>query len=229
MGTWSLLQGNSEKKAEALSQQVRLWCQSKPRPGLHFQGETFSLSLSLFLFSLLSHVYPVGHCCHGNIAVRLYRMWLELTKRRALFVHLEKERSWNGWNPSLSGWMETLVHFEAMKHTITHEPQQRNESSSSEKCISDLLKLATLHFMCGLKRKRNRHVWAEMLLLSVLQRLKRAERLCRWPHWFKAAGLLYLKRHPTMRSECTESFYTLGRTRKVEHQRYQHFKSKCNQ
>lgn len=55
----------------------------KPRrhpgePRRNFLYFFISLSSPLVLFSLLSHVYPVGHCCHGNIAVRLYRKWLEL-------------------------------------------------------------------------------------------------------------------------------------------------------
>lgn len=63
-------------------------------------------SLSLFLFSLLSHVYPVGHCCHGNVAVRLYRMWLELRRgERCLFVEKKKLE----WMKSFSGWMQTVI------------------------------------------------------------------------------------------------------------------------
>lgn len=66
-----------------------VWCQSKPRPGLLFEGETlfFFPSLSLSLFSQLPHVYPVGHCFYGNVAVRLYRIWLELRRGEScLFI-----------------------------------------------------------------------------------------------------------------------------------------------
>lgn len=62
-----------KKKAEPVGRQVRFaW----PKEKLCF---FISLSLSpLVLFSLLSHVYPLGHCCHGNTAGRVYRMWPEL-------------------------------------------------------------------------------------------------------------------------------------------------------
>lgn len=78
-GNASALQG-SAVEAELLSQQV---CPCDARfalPRRNFPFFHHSSSFSLFLFSMLSHVYPVGHCCHGNVAVRLYRMWLELRR-----------------------------------------------------------------------------------------------------------------------------------------------------
>lgn len=54
----------------------------------------FALPRRNSLFSLLSHVDPVGHCCYGNIAVRLYRMWLEPRRGEPCLFTQRKKLDW---------------------------------------------------------------------------------------------------------------------------------------